>query len=167
MPKHRFDSKNSNGLFILSDVNLCWYSLRSNISMQTYVFIWNYNIAQEIIFYIILIRRKNRGPFQTLSHSSESSRVYKTLYIAYIQREAEVTLKSVICVDICACLTKGRSHSLHNVSSHHTATTSTFKIYKLEDFNLALDVSFNSEDFQFSRDSICLHCSSPHWLWTS
>lgn len=70
----------SNGLFLLSDVNLCWYSLRLNKSMHTYVFIWNYNIAQEMIFYIILIRRKKRCPFQILNHSSESSTIYKVLY---------------------------------------------------------------------------------------
>lgn len=87
--------------------------------------------------------------------------------IVYIQTKAEFTLRSVICVGLCACLTKGRGCSSHDVSSHHTPTTSRFKIYKLEDFNLASDVSCNSEDLQFCRDSICLHCSLPHGLLTS
>lgn len=82
MPKHRFDSKTSNGLFILSDVNLCWYSLRSYISMQAYIFIWNYDIAQEMVFYIIFIKREKKRPIPNYQSLKWISTVYKALYIS-------------------------------------------------------------------------------------
>lgn len=104
-----------------------------------------------MIFYIIFIRRKKEAHFK-FSITQVNNQQF-TRHCIYPNKGRIYTKEFYLCRYQCMPDKRQRPSS-HDESFHPTPTTSKFKIHKLENFNLALDVSCKSEQIIFSFPEI-------------
>lgn len=130
--------KKSSSLFILSDVNLCWYSLRSNISTWAYVFILNYDYCTgDYILHYFHKERKKR-PILILNHWNESSAVSSRLHTS--QQKQNLYQGVYQCRHMHGWHLK-RQKLFFIWCTFSSCTASKFKIYKVKNTIFTLYVS--------------------------